>query len=88
MERYRGLEDVREVDQVVRYLVDNYVDENGERVSDAMALGLCDHDLAWEMIQTSVGLRSHVAYVGDLIADRAGLNELDDDEENDDEPDE
>jgi len=91
-ERYYGLEDLTATDQVVRYLIDNYVDGNGDILREEVARSLCDYDLSWEWIQAGVANRYTVEYVGDQIAEKAKLNErgewpYDQDNDEDDEDD-
>lgn len=81
VDRYKGREDLVDVDQVVRYIVDNYVDSSGDPMRESIVRNLCDHEIAWEWIQNGVANRAFVYYIGDMIADRAELDEIPDDEE-------
>ena len=84
-DRYEGREDLVDINQVSDYIADNYVSESGDKLSHANAIALCQHDIAWEWIQSGVANRSFVYYVGDMIAERAGLNAIDDSDHFDDE---
>jgi|SRR5215467_8991993 len=81
VDRYRGLDDLVSVEQVVEYLCDNYITKDGDDLSRGIAMGLVNHDIAWEWIQTGIAQRYTVSYVGDMIADRAELDEIPEDDD-------
>jgi len=81
VDRYKGREDLVDINQVADYLVDNYVTRDGDPLRQAIALALCQHDIAWEWIQNGVANRAFVYYIGDMIADRAELDEIPDDDD-------
>jgi hypothetical protein len=83
--RYDGAEDIETPEQVVTYLMDNYLMDDGDHLDEPTATALASHDLAWEWIQHGIGIRSHVNFVGDQIAAHARLVEADDDDFEDDE---
>jgi hypothetical protein len=66
-------------DRVRRYLKENYTDPDGTPLSDARLTELLtDHH---GTVQRGVDLLSNADYVGDAIADAAGLDWAGDDDE-------
>lgn len=68
---YQGQEDATP-DRVRRYLKENYTDPDGTPLSDARLTELLtDHH---DTLQRGVDQLSHAYYVGDAIAEAAGLD--------------
>jgi len=70
MERYDGTEDVT-WHNLVRYLMNNYHDEDGNRLTYPRAIAV-----AWEypeVFERATTLSSYAYYAGDKIAEQAGL---------------
>lgn len=79
--RYMGREDLTDIEQVALYIRDNYVDGNGDDLTMAVAKAICQYEEMWEWIQNGVANRSFVYYIGDMIAERAKLNERDEEDD-------
>jgi len=74
---YQGNEDATH-DRVRRYLKENYTDPDGTPLSDARLTELLtDHH---DTLQRGIDQLSHAHYVGDAIAESAGLDWAGDDE--------
>jgi hypothetical protein len=70
-------------DTVVRYLQDNYT-ERGATIERRRAVELCQGDAARQFLATGEALRSHAYFVGNEIADDAGLDFIPYDDDPDD----
>jgi hypothetical protein len=84
--RYYGREDITSRSQVVRYLIENYVDTDLNPISeeDAMAAVVAEKEQVDKAIQV---FRSHVSYVGDQIGSARGWTELEEDDDEDEDED-
>lgn len=71
MKRYLGAEDCRSPKQVVDYLVQNYVDRNGDPMPAQTAQSLVEADAARIADGISV-FRSYVRYLGDQALAASG----------------
>ncbi len=79
---YQGQEDATR-DRVRRYLKENYSDPDGTPLSDARLTELLTDDSS--IVEFGIDHLSHAYYVGDQIAEAAGLDWGGDDLDNSDE---
>jgi hypothetical protein len=85
--RYYGRETITSRSQVIRYLIENYVDSDQNPISEEAAMAAClEHK---KEIDDGINpFRSNVHYVGDQIGSAMGWIELEEDEEDEDEDEE